>query len=316
MKKLVIMLALAAALIIGFQGTSHAVLGVVDDVPGTDVTFPIICEKGGTMNTLWTIADVLYVGASAALYVATVESDIIYDDVVSWTSSDPDALVGDCQSLVAGMSPVQQAALEMTIGGRDYYVGYAIFMNLSARPNYTFVPWVYLVDLTRGFASGFNGFAAEEWGLYYADVAVDDTDLCEYDPADIDNDGVVNECPTASLLFPRYFILNDKPETWNWWILMYGNNDPARFLTGYICNEDEDCISLDIPVPDELNIIDVEGYVPASIHAGYPKAGFGWFVNVATYYAIEGVLGWSYQRAEGDTVAATWDVIHPIHRVY
>lgn len=280
-------------------GTANAVLGVVDDVPGTDVVVPIICEKGATMNTLWAIADTFGTGATADLVVYDSSSQWVYDDIVDWTELD--VLPNDCQSLIAGMSPIQQAELETTIDGKTYYVGYVVYYNWDW-PSDQFISWVYLVDLPKGVASGFNGFQAEGYLT---------SQLCERDSV-----ANVNVCQTAYALFPRYLLMNDKAETWNWWIVMYGDNDAARTLSGFICNEEEDCISLDIAVPHELNIINVGPYLPPVLHpAGYPKAGFGWFANVESDYD-NSVYGWSYQRAEGTSLAATWDVMHPIHGVY
>ncbi|MCX7914498.1 MAG: hypothetical protein N2511_07935, partial [Thermodesulfovibrionales bacterium] len=172
--------------------------------------------------------------------------------------------------------------------------------------NDVFVPWVYLVDLPKGFASGFNGYAAE--GVV--------------DLVGLEENG---EPITASEMYPRYLILNNKPDTATWWIILKGANSPATCpnlachrMDGYICNEDEKCISLYIPLPNELNLINVEPYVPATLHTGYPKAGFGLFFMrpYGGQFDSFTTLGWSYQRAQGSSVAATWDVIHPIHRRY
>lgn len=297
MKKLIVFVLFLVVSIFALQGTSHAVYGVVDNVPGTDVVFPIICEKGATMNTLFATADVSGVGASADLVVYDSNSNWVYDDSADWTPYD--VLPGDCQSLIAKMSTEQKAALETTINGRTYYVGYLAYYNVNS-PADQLISWVYLVDLTKGFASGFNGFSAEG-GLT--------SELCESFNLGGNSVGV---CQSSVLLFPRYLLLNNLTETWNWWILLYGDNDSGRVLTGTICNEEEGCVSLNIPVPQELNIINVEPHVPATLHAGYPKAGFGWFVNSENDYN-NSVMGWSYQRAQGSSVAATWDVIHPIH---
>lgn len=298
MRRILLLIAIVS-MVFMFTNTAHAVLGVVDDVPGTDVVFPIICEKGGTLNTLYAIANIFGTGATADLLVFDRKSNMIYDDVAKWTPGD--VLSGDCQSLVAGMSAMQKSALEVTIGGKTYYVGYVEFINDHWPDNDQFISWVYLVDLPKGFASGFNGFQAEG---YLTD------ELCEYDSA-----AGTAVCQVALALFPRYFILNDKPDTSNWWILVYGDNDNNRTLDGMICNEDEHCISLSIRVPNELNIIDVGPYVPAALHSDYPKAGFGWFWNNESDFNNT-VYGFSYQRAQGNSVAATWDVIHPIHGWY
>ncbi|MEW6602713.1 MAG: hypothetical protein AB1499_17210 [Nitrospirota bacterium] len=297
MKKAVLLMLLAVSIVF-YANTASAVMGVADDVPGTDIVIPLICEKDGTMNTLWAVGDI-FANGIADILVYDKTSNLIYDDVEEWTTDDPDIVASDCQTLIAKMSDAQRAALEMSIGGRTYYVGYMVYFNWFSDSD-QFIPWVYLVDLVRGFASGYNGFAAE--------IAVGLSGLGE------DNGAAP---VTAVALFPRYYIGNDRSETWNWWIVLLGSNDSDRILGGVICNEEEQCISLSIPIPNELNIIDVEGYIPAILHADYPKAGMGLFsiVNAADLDIIT-VLGWSYQRLEASTVSASWDVIHPMHRIY
>lgn len=85
----------------------------------------------------------------------------------------------------------------------------------------------------------------------------------------------------------RYDIRNNRSETFNWWIVLKGENfcdgkPPAMcssqtMLQGYLCNEEEDCISRAIPVPDRLNIINVVDQIPPVLFpSGYPKKGFSY----------------------------------------
>lgn len=299
-RSLLTLVAMLSVLLFGI-GTAHAVLGVNDDVPGTDVAFPFLCEKGGTFNTLWAVTNLGPVANSADLLVFDVNSNPIFDSLVEWTAQD--VLPGDCQSLVAGMSPVQQAALEVTVLGTTFYAGYLTMVT----PNVDFnvmITNIYLVDILKGFAAGFNGFDAE--GFVTAD-------LCEFDTV-----GAVPACVTASAFFPRYAIFNNDPNTYNRWIIWAGQNDAGRLLDGVICNEDEDCISLTIPIPDELNIIDVGSHVPAGLFTAFPHNGFGLFFidYVDSVYGTYSLFGWSYQR---DAVSASLPglaVVHPMHRLY
>ena len=205
--------------------------------------------------------------------------------------------------------------------------------------------WVYLVDLTKGFASGFNAPGAEDkLGNFFGESD--------------DNDPIA----VASFL-PRYYFLNDKAETWNWWIYFFGRNEYAvensifysdvhRKLDGIICDEQENCFSLDIPIPYELNLIDVLPEVTPSIKLAnnFPAnpAGLGGFAmldiveggtiflpSISTVF-IDGTnnaLGlfsifspveyysahaWSYQREQSNDGLPnlSWDVIHPQHRIW
>ncbi len=309
MKKFLVLALMLGVLFFGY-GTSQAILGVADDVPGTDVVIPFMCEKGGTFNTLWAVGEVSGAAQTADILVYDIRSTLVYDDEEVWTPRD--IVAGNCQDLIAGMSAVQKAALEITFAGKTYYAGYLIYYNDFPNRN-VFVPWVYLVDLPKGFASGFNGYAAE--GV---------VTLAGLQETLITQEASTPTPITARAMFPRYLILNDKPETATWWIILKGANSPGapnnHRMDGVICNEEERCISLTIQLPNELNIINVGPHVPAILHTGFPKAGFGLF-NMLPYAGTGGfatftTLGWSYQRAQGSSVAGTWDVIHPIHRLY
>lgn len=322
MKKFLVLAAMLSVILFGF-GTSHAVIGVADDVPGTDTVIPFICEDGGTLNTLWSVGDVsgapntvlpsFRFAIVADLLAFTRRSVEEYDEVVEWTVNNPDVLVDDCQSLISRMAPAQQALFKHSVitktgVSKTFYIGYLVYFAPDVDDD-RFIPWVYLVDLPKGFAAGFNGYAAEQQVVLAG--------LLE------DGDPIA-----AAALFPRYLVLNNNAETWNWWIILKGANGtsvaaPAdsHRLSGIICNEEEVCSSLNIPLPDELNVISVEQHVPNALHGGvYPKAGFGLFVTqdagAAASFSDFTTLGWSYQRAQGSTVAGTWSVVHPMHRFY
>jgi hypothetical protein len=241
------------------------------------------------------------------------------------------------------MGTTDQVDMQITTSnGRTYFAGY-IVVSQSSDPvsNFgnRFLPWVYLTDLPKGFASGLNGISAENGtGLF--------TQLGE--------DGG-NAPVTASSIYPRMFIMNDKADTWNWWILLLGRNAytqltlPSfdRELTCDVCNEDELCNSQNINIPDELNIINVRDYVSGLVlpacfgQVDCPIAGFarctisekgdtilyghveitgtanvplpGLSPTAMPWYSL---YGWSYQRAQESTATLSWDVMHEIHRVY
>lgn len=284
-------------------GTAQAVLGVADDVPGTDNVIPIICEENGTLNTSWAIGEVLGLGAGADVFVFNRRSELVLDTRETWTGFDIQS--NDCQSLVALMSTAQKTQMRLAIGGVNYFVGYVLYFNDVVTDQ--LVPWVYLTDLPSGFASGFNGFAAEGGVdlVAVAPPAVFHTDLLEAATVPV----------TASALFPRFFILNANTDTFNWWIILAGQNVATRALNGAICNEEEDCISLIIPIPDEVNIIVVANVIPAALFTTFPHAGMGVFAvdPAAVTYSI---FGWAYQRQQSANVQASWDVVHPMHRQY
>jgi len=253
-------------------------------------------------------------------------------------------------------------------GGKKYLAGYIILSQLSANDGYCagpgapdsfyctstldclqfgietvcdkttlqnrFVGWEYLVDLQKGFASGFNAVSIED-GI----------------GQNLGEDGG-NAAITAATFWPRIYVHNALSQTWNWWIVLAGRNEyscggvapaPGRYLKGYVCSPEEVCPSFSIRIPKELNIIDMMTEMPqVSSIPGWPKSAFA-IANVEETYSQSGKLttiqgtmntevcseeaqpaysmfGWSYQRAQSDTPIGgfngSWDVVHPFHRNY
>ena len=308
---------MAHAVIIEGNGTSTAnilgnglkdvvrILGVADYAPGNDVVVPFICGADATNNldTLWAIAETQNVGpfTSVPFNVFNTRSVFVYDSEIRLTGRDVES--DSCKALVAKMSPAQRALVERTIGGVKYYAGYITYEQPTANRN-NLIGWQYLVDLTKGFAAGFNSYTVQN------NLA---GNLCESTVTG------VAVCSTAAWMYPRYYLMNDSTDSFNWWVILSGTNaapGTSRVLTGIICDETERCISLNIPIPDELNIINVADHVPAGLFTTFPKAGFGLFA-VDPYVTNNTILGWSYQRAASPSGAAlSWSVIHPIHKEY
>jgi len=336
-------------------GTAFAVFGVNDAVPGQDVVFPIICEGHanpptspatfGTLDTLWAIAEKN--GGShfpdsdfvvcADVFVYDSRSILRFDTEYCWTAFD--VVTDSCAHILSIMSPNAQELMEVESNGKTFFAGYVIVQQSEAQESITnrFVPWVYLTDLQKGFASGMNGISAEN--------GTSTNDLGEVNGA---------VAVAAESIYPRVFILNDKAETWNWWILLLGRNAytqlglPSfnRVLDCQVCNEEEDCESEVIPIPNELNIINVREHLTSTViptcfgQSGCPIAGFGrctireagetilfgqiQIQGTANFGPIDitapspfySLYGWSYQRAAESTATLSWDVIHEIHRVY
>ncbi len=232
--------------------------------------------------------------------------------------------------------------MQKTSNGKNLFAGYVGVVqrdsNIAFANSNRFVPWAYLTDLQKGFASAMGAPAAEDGTSVFNDLG--------------ESGGAT--AVAAESIYPRIFIMNDKVETFNWWMLLLGRNQytvlslPAfnRYLDCQVCDEQEDCDSETIPIPDELNIINVRDSVPTvAIPAcfgdpGCPIAGFAMctireegatFTNPSVvitgtanfgpldpqapsdYYSL---YGYSYQRAAESTATLSWDVIQEIHRVY
>jgi len=75
-----------------------------------------------------------------------------------------------------------------------------------------------------------------------------------------------------------------------------------------------------LPLPYELNIIDIEQYLPASLHSGYPKEG--WILiglpdrygNPATsVFGDWEWLGYTWLKAVG-AASESWTTLNPMQR--
>jgi hypothetical protein len=347
-KSLLAAIVILSVLLIGI-GTSYAIYGVPDDVPGQDLVWPIICAKtpvaSNSLNTNWAIADL--VGgtpdangnvATTACVIKTVRSVPVFDFGYVWTPYD--VVVDDCESLVSTLTTNNKTALTVTIGGVDYYAGYVQCQHTNGITGDNFVTNrfmnnLYLIDAPQGFASGFNGPSLEDG----SGTPAASNFLGEFgDQVQI----------TAGQLFARYFINNTNANSWDWWILLMGRNEyntinvqSTRVLNGSVCDEAEHCQSVIIEIPDELNIIDVAEHLPgAPLITTYPRAGFGYFtINEQGHRILLGDAGeftlvgtsnngvvssqpfysayaWSYERAEAGNAFANYDVIHPMFRTY
>lgn len=376
-RNLLALVAMLSVFLMGI-GTANAVWGINDDVPQQDLVVPLVCEKNGNLDTLFAIADkdearCHYVSTdptNGKFYVTSMaarlynqKSSFIVDWVYNWTKMD---VVTDTCSRIFEEQANNPASAEVTINNRTYFVGYVKLQqndggNIAFQssdiefcqdpanfaPSNRFIGWQYLVDLTKGFASGFNMPGAEDGMGTLMGEANDNAPIA------------------VASFYPRYYYLNNKTETWNWWIYLFGQNELAvkepilfgtihRVLDGTICDEQENCTSLRIPIPYELNIIEplTQNYIPGLIKTAnsFPgnPAGLGGFaaldivesgtvlLPIPTSYTVIGtfnlgvILGleppfayysahaWSQQREQSNDglPGLSWDVIHPQHRTW
>jgi len=97
-------------------------------------------------------------------------------------------------------------------------------------------------------------------------------------------------------------------------------------MVGIICDENEHCYSSAIPLPYQVNVVNVADYVPAAMFpaATFPKSGFAMFdivmngassteANPCGNAGNEQYLGWSYQHTLGNFDLET-ALIFPMHR--
>ncbi len=269
-----------------FQGTASAVLGVDDNVPGQDVLFPVICGVTAPLNTSWAISDVMggatdLMGnaARAEVMLYNTRGNAIFDYIAAWTPYD--VVTGNCKSLIQQLSSSSKAAVKKTIDGADYYVGFLAFFqeqNFSEDPSVRdrFTGWITLRKNETD--AGLKPFQAEQ-GLAMSDYNP------PYDrhPFAENGSGEVPVPVTAKSLILRFSI--DNAASKNWWIVLTGvqsSTSPGLTrmvrLNGLVCDENENCLSVALPVADLLNFYNVSDYVPAGLFpGGFPKRGFAKF---------------------------------------
>jgi hypothetical protein len=344
-------------------GTAHAVFGVADDVPAQDLVIPIICgvDAANGLDTLFAIAEVTCGDPISPAHAAADGPAVVrghfgvynYRSQLGptfdwwWSCRDVESfrckglVEGDIPHGIPGMSPAQKAAMIQSIPpkpdplSKDYYVGYVTLQNQTDTEQ-RFISWVYITDLQNGLANGFDGVAIEG--------GIDNIPGFKSLLREDGGNGPI----TAQNWYPRYFIMNDNPESFNWWIWLSGRNayncsgvTGTRTLAGNICNEEEFCPDFGFQIPDELFILDVNAILP-SIHTGTIKAGFALLqlkesvgiTSPPTSFNLTGTVnapiplctiqggvnysmwGWAYQRAFSSDLLKSWDAIHPMHREY
>jgi hypothetical protein len=238
MKKFIAVAAMLSVMFFGF-GTSQALVGVPDDVPGTDILVPFfyVSMPGfGDENTLMTITDVKapggygpppgVQGTDLHMTVYTIDSFPVHNAFITLTPFDvySDNML---RIIVDDMAPAARTALEIDTHGSppgvDHYAGYVIFRNTSYPALFNPV-WdnlisnIYQVYLSAGMAASYNG-VSWEWDSAFADP-VRQLDVIWGDEAFSANAlytgkwllGLGIPAPVNAAWFrlmPRYFVMDD-----------------------------------------------------------------------------------------------------------
>ena len=342
MKKIFIVLSVLAALIFSVA-PSQALLGVPDDVPGYDVLLPFFLASmpgHGNTNTLLVISDVhcgLDTGPGGAptdnfhYTVYTKRSETVYDDVLPGTTCD--IIPTDALSIINLMAPSQRTKLEIDLDGdgvNDHYAGYIYFENWSTPLNNSVGAQILLVDLAKGMASSANAPVKETVtnGVCPQFTALYSGALVEQFSADALSAATGNQrglgCLNAQAfgLYPRYFVNSansGKTYLFIWKDRNWGTAAiPYTELHVLFFNAEEDAVSSNIPLPDELNIIDIEQHIPASLHSGvYPKEGF---IQIETpdisgngFFGDMEWVGYTWIKDVG-AASESWTVLNPMWR--
>jgi len=328
MKKFFIALSVLAALMLSVV-PSQALIGMPDDTPGNSAVVPFICDISGTtgLNTLIVFVDVgLLDGIDFHYTIYTVNSATVYDDDLGGTAGD--IVATDAFTEIAKMAPAIRSQLEVDLNGdgvNDHYAGY-IYYDSNVITN-SVVGSMYFVDLANGVAAAANipmkeYDAALATAAYQAQMAPGADFVELFSPNAMQGAEDLQAglaAPTDAVTFgiyPRFFIQASGDATW----LIFWKS--ANVIPGTLhvdfYDDDEVDVSSNIPLINELDIIDIEPYLPISIFpaASYPKEGWinlEWLTNTVALRNLE-ILGWSYQQATSGTGALNWTVLLPMWR--
>jgi len=354
MKKFFIVLSALAALMLCVV-PAQALVGSPDDVPGSDAVVPFICDRSLTsgLNTLIVFEDVrggwdndgtstTFVGVYH-FTVNSVASVTVHD--ANLTGSPRAVISTDAFTILTAASSAARTALEVTIDGASYYAGYIYFNNLTPAADTTnwnsAVGQFFFVNLAIGkaasanipmkeigdLAGGVDGEAVIANNTYLNEMVANPGGATDDANAELFSANALRSAvglqagdalPTNAAtfyLFPRIFVADATAA--NWWIFWSSANDLPTATTIHVnfYNTTETAISGNIPLDDELEIVDSATYLPAGLWTAYPYSGFvdlNWATNTAALQAQE-FLGWSYLQATG-TANESWTVLNAMAR--
>ena len=332
MKKFIAVAAILSVMFLG-AGTSQALMGVPDAVPGRDILVPffIVSMDGlGTDNTLITITDVnglpwgdgkpSDLKTAFHLQVMTIDSEVVYNKTIKMTTYD--VYVSDAKSFTDIMSPEGREALEVDldpdIPGNDHYVGYMRYEGVRSG-NY-FMSQLYQIAISDGIVAGYTGVSLEDaagGGGSPNLIGYDEWSNVESLSANalaaakklLDGDSVVTSGDDADSfrLMPRFYLYDE--DSTNFliiWTDFECEKDPyfdpqCLHLPGtlhvYFYDEAEECHSANITINHELTFLDIRDIVPSGIFGTDPLAA-GW-IDIKTPDISFNGLGWEENENEG-----------------
>jgi hypothetical protein len=313
MKKFFIALSVLAALMLSVV-PSQALIGMPDNTPGNAAVVPFIADISGAtgLNTLIVFTDVgLLDGINFHYTINTVRSVTVFDDDMNGTAGD--IVSTDAFTEIAKMAPALRSSLEVDLDGdgtNDHYAGY-IYYTSNVATN-SVIGQFYFVDLANGVAAAANIPMKE----FDANVAVNLANAALFQaqmaPAAANVElfsanamkGAQDlqaglAAPTDAVTFgiyPRFYIQASGDATW---LIFWksANTIPGTLHVDFYDTEEVD-VSSNIPLDDELTILDIEPYLPTGLFpaATYPKEGWinlEWLTNTAALRDLE-ILGWIY----------------------
>jgi len=324
-----------------YAGTAFSIEG-----PSATVVFPFICEVVPTgqkfilpehLDMVFTLANVTHIDTYMYWIIRNFKSQGVHDEGSPYLSPfdvSSDTCLGLTQKY--GGDP-HWNLLKQTIGGKQYYVGYIEYDLRFPEPGQAVIGWGQMQTLRTVTVSIGNKLAQVKQPLTDAGFNGVPDFRVDVNAATIatatGGGGVSWRIDSNQMLMPRYKIANNDTDTHNWWIIMTpsdaleGLAGPgstcSRIMDCSICDENENCLSNAVPIPYQVNVVNVADILPG-LFATFPKAGFAMCEVVLQGFSPTGqnpcgnagneqYVGWSYQytRGIGDLRTA---LIFPIHR--
>ena len=306
MKKFIAVTTMLSIMFFGF-GTSQALIGMPDDVPGTDILIPwfyVSMPGEGNENTLITVTDVKAPNWPGDTILHCVVHDIDSNPLANWdvVLTPFDVYVTDGLTILNTMAPGVKAQLGIDTTGNlinDHWAGYILIEEVTWDPfppgqrvNHL-ISHVYQVWLTAGMAAGINGVSYEHWDGVYVDPRQAGA-IFPFPPRLFPDEAfsanalLIGKClltgqpipvPDATFfrLMPRYFILDDVGVNllMIWTETFYTRIPPPGVVHCNFYDEDENVLSSNITLDHELNILKIRDIIPAGLFPGvYPWGGW------------------------------------------
>jgi hypothetical protein len=345
MKK--IFIALSVLVVVAFVAVpAQALIGMPDAVPGSQTLVPfwIVDINFNGDDTLVTLTNVASVPADPKfdppgilhLEMSNSRSVVVYNETIPYTKHDVvgidfGQIVRDNLSLAA----LDSCTVDLDNDGTaDHYAGYAYVTDL----NYNFDHWIahlYQLDLADGLAAGVvipvkevnTGPCAQydDGGLAGGDGGYEAFNSDAYTSAESMIAGTGCADGLMLRLMPRYYI-HDAATGVSQLIIWQSENLGANGLIHINWfDEEEHKYSSDLSIPNELNIINIEYWLPGALKGDYPWAGWGDillipvdapaspFIGASRWGPETQMLGYSWQMAQG-AAQESWSVLFDVHR--
>ena len=322
MKKFFIALSVLAALIFSVA-PSQALVGMPDDAPGCDAVWWFLVDMNypqSGMNTLLVFTEINQAAVTYEWTSYDIDSKSVADGDLKGTKGD--VFATDGYSLLQQMSPNDRAAHEIDMDGdtvNDHWAGYITFEKGDNLNNV--VAQTMVVNLPQGLASMCNVHMKEFNAAVPARMTdVNNLELFSANALKNAKDlqiGAQYAAPNTFALYPRYMQVDSNSNLGTSLFIVWKSLlTPNLVVHLDWWNAEEENLSTNIPLPHELNFIDVRNYIPDGLFASGDLWKEGWIEFIVDGAALNGDeewLAWTWHAAYG-SAAESWSVLAPVAR--